>query len=53
MVFALIETFHATSLQDFGYGDVVHQLEKRCKPLSVGAPFGALRNANGIRPPYQ
>ncbi|MDE5112077.1 MAG: hypothetical protein O4753_12730 [Trichodesmium sp. St7_bin2_1] len=22
---------HATSLQGFGYGDVVHQFKKRCK----------------------
>ena len=26
-------TLHATSLQDFGYGDVVHQVEKRCKEI--------------------
>jgi hypothetical protein len=27
-----VETLHAKSLQSFGYGDVVHQFEKRCKP---------------------
>ncbi|MCL2937906.1 MAG: hypothetical protein MGU50_15735 [Trichodesmium sp. MAG_R02] len=26
---------HATSLQGFGYGDVVHQFEKRCKPKKM------------------
>ena len=25
-----VGTLHAMSLQDFGYGDVVHQFEKRC-----------------------
>ena len=25
-----VETLHATSLQGLGYGDVVHQFEKRC-----------------------
>ena len=25
-----VGTLHATSLQGFGYGDVVHQFEKRC-----------------------
>ena len=26
-----VGTLHATSLQSFGYGDIVHQFEKRCK----------------------
>ena len=26
-----VGTLHAMSLQDFGYGDVVHQFKKRCK----------------------
>ncbi|MCL2936028.1 MAG: hypothetical protein MGU50_05305 [Trichodesmium sp. MAG_R02] len=26
---------HATSLQGFGYGDVVHQFEKRCKKQNL------------------
>ncbi|MCL2939331.1 MAG: hypothetical protein MGU50_23785 [Trichodesmium sp. MAG_R02] len=25
-----VGTLHTTSLQGFGYGDVVHQFEKRC-----------------------
>ena len=25
-----VPTVHATSLQGFGYGDVVHQFKKRC-----------------------
>ena len=28
-----VGTLHATSLQDFGYGDVVHQFEKRCNTV--------------------
>ncbi|MDE5116869.1 MAG: hypothetical protein O4860_06415 [Trichodesmium sp. St2_bin2_1] len=30
-----VGTLHATSLQGFGYGDVVHQFEKRCKHRSA------------------
>ena len=30
-----VGTFHGTSLQGFSYGDVVHQLEKRCIAQSV------------------
>ena len=28
--YTTVGTFHATSLQGFDYGDVVHQFEKRC-----------------------
>jgi hypothetical protein len=28
-------TLHATSLQGFGYGDIVHQFEKRCITLKT------------------
>ena len=31
-----VETLHATFLQSFGYGDVVHQFEKRCTLLRQG-----------------
>ena len=29
--YTTVETFHATSLQSFGYSDVVYQFEKHCK----------------------
>ncbi|MDE5109753.1 MAG: hypothetical protein O4753_00240 [Trichodesmium sp. St7_bin2_1] len=43
---------HATSLQGFGYGDVVHQFEKRCKIIVSYQLKGGISLQDELKVPH-